>query len=99
MVGHHEDSFPVEKLDVNTTGELVASISHDNRWGTVGNGLECRKISCKNETWSKSSALKYAVVISWCAPCTPGYKRAAIAMPSLSPPLFQYIGGVEEFRQ
>ena len=36
VVGHHEDSFPVEKLDVNTTGELVASISHDNRWGTVG---------------------------------------------------------------
>jgi len=31
VVGHHEDSFPVEKLDVNTTGELVASISHDNR--------------------------------------------------------------------
>ena len=31
VVGHHEDSFPVEKMDVNTTGELVASISHDNR--------------------------------------------------------------------
>jgi len=31
VVGHHEDSFPVEKLDVNTTGELVGSISHDNR--------------------------------------------------------------------
>lgn len=31
VVGHHEDNFPVEKLDVNTTGELVGSISHDNR--------------------------------------------------------------------
>ena len=31
VVGHHEDSFPVEKLDVNNSGELVASISHDNR--------------------------------------------------------------------
>lgn len=31
VVGHHEDNFPIEKLDVNTTGELVGSISHDNR--------------------------------------------------------------------
>jgi WD40 repeat protein len=31
VVGHHEGSFPVEQLDVNTTGELVASVSHDNR--------------------------------------------------------------------
>jgi len=31
VIGHHEDEFPVEKLDVNTTGELVASISHDQR--------------------------------------------------------------------
>ncbi len=28
-VGHHEGRFPVEKLDVSSTGELVASISHD----------------------------------------------------------------------
>jgi len=31
VVGHHEDEFPIERLDVNTTGEIVASISHDNR--------------------------------------------------------------------
>jgi len=31
VVGHHEDAFPVERLDVNSTGELVASTSHDNR--------------------------------------------------------------------
>jgi len=31
VVGHHEDEFPVEKMDVNTTGEVVASASHDNR--------------------------------------------------------------------
>ena len=34
VVGHHEDAFPVERLDVNSTGELVASTSHDNRSGT-----------------------------------------------------------------
>jgi len=31
VVGHHEDEFPIEKLDVNTNGEIVASLSHDNR--------------------------------------------------------------------
>lgn len=31
VVGHHDQEFPVEKLDVNTSGELIASISHDNR--------------------------------------------------------------------
>jgi len=31
VVGHHEDEFPIERLDVNTTGEMVASTSHDNR--------------------------------------------------------------------
>eukprot|EP00092_Neocalanus_flemingeri_P023196 GFUD01025153.1.p1 GENE.GFUD01025153.1~~GFUD01025153.1.p1 ORF type:complete len:471 (-),score=144.87 GFUD01025153.1:1127-2539(-) len=31
VVGHHEDEFPIERLDVNTSGEIVASISHDNR--------------------------------------------------------------------
>jgi len=31
VIGHHEDEFPIERLDVNTTGEIVASISHDNR--------------------------------------------------------------------
>jgi len=31
VVGHHEDQFPIEKLDVNTSGEYIASISHDNR--------------------------------------------------------------------
>ena len=35
VVGHHEDEFPIERLDVNTTGEIVASISHDNRWVTL----------------------------------------------------------------
>jgi len=31
VVGHHEQEFPVERLDVNTSGEIIASISHDNR--------------------------------------------------------------------
>jgi len=31
VVGQHEDDLPVEILDVNTSGELVASGSHDNR--------------------------------------------------------------------
>jgi len=31
VVGHHEDNFPIEKLDVNSSGEFIASISHDNR--------------------------------------------------------------------
>jgi len=31
VVGSHDDQFPIERLDVNTTGELVASVSHDNR--------------------------------------------------------------------
>lgn len=34
VIGHHEDEFPIERLDVNTTGEVVASISHDNRFDT-----------------------------------------------------------------
>ena len=35
MIGHHEDEFPIERLDVNTSGEIVASISHDNRCGDI----------------------------------------------------------------
>jgi len=31
VVGQHESDLPVEILDVNTTGEVVASASHDNR--------------------------------------------------------------------
>lgn len=31
VVGQHEGEFPVERMDVNTTGEMVASVSHDNR--------------------------------------------------------------------
>jgi len=31
VVGHHEDQFPIEKLDVNSSGEYIASLSHDNR--------------------------------------------------------------------
>ena len=30
-VGHHEDHFPVEKLDVSAEGDIVASISHDQK--------------------------------------------------------------------
>jgi len=30
-VGHHEDHFPVEKVDVSAEGDLIASISHDQR--------------------------------------------------------------------
>ena len=37
MIGQHEDEFPIERLDVNTTGEIVASISHDNRFDTLAN--------------------------------------------------------------
>ena len=35
VVGHHEQEFPVERLDVNTSGEIIASISHDNRLETT----------------------------------------------------------------
>ena len=35
VIGLHEDEFPIERLDVNTSGEIVASISHDNRWVTL----------------------------------------------------------------
>ena len=35
MIGHHEDEFPIERLDVNNNGEIVASISHDNRFETI----------------------------------------------------------------
>merc|ERR1739838_473327 len=31
VVGQHEQEFPVERLDVNTSGEIIASTSHDNR--------------------------------------------------------------------
>ena len=30
-VGHHRGGFGVERLDVNGTGETVASVSHDHR--------------------------------------------------------------------
>ena len=35
VIGHHEDEFPIERLDVNNNGEIVASISHDNRFETI----------------------------------------------------------------
>ena len=35
VIGHHEDEFPVEKIDVNTSGEIIASVSHDNRYVLV----------------------------------------------------------------
>jgi len=31
MVGHHDGDMPVEKMDVNGEGDLIASIGHDNR--------------------------------------------------------------------
>ena len=37
VIGHHEDEFPIERLDVNNNGEIVASISHDNRFDTLAN--------------------------------------------------------------
>ncbi|XP_059080515.1 WD repeat-containing protein 55 homolog [Tigriopus californicus] len=30
-VGHHEGNFPIERLDVSSTGEFVASVSHDQK--------------------------------------------------------------------
>ena len=30
-VGHHEDHFPIEKVDVSAEGDMVASISHDQK--------------------------------------------------------------------
>ena len=30
-VGHHEGELPIEKMDVSGFGEVIASISHDNR--------------------------------------------------------------------
>ena len=35
VTGHHEDEFLIERLDVNNNGEIVASISHDNRFETI----------------------------------------------------------------
>ena len=35
MTGHHKDEFLIERLDVNNNGEIVASISHDNRFETI----------------------------------------------------------------
>ena len=32
VVGHHDQELPVERMDVSSSGEVVASISHDNRW-------------------------------------------------------------------
>ena len=31
MVGHHEGELPIEKMDVSGSGEVIASISQDNR--------------------------------------------------------------------
>ena len=31
VVGHHEGELPIEKMDVSGSGEMIASISHDNR--------------------------------------------------------------------
>ena len=31
VVGHHEGELPIEKMDVSSSGEVIASISHDNR--------------------------------------------------------------------
>jgi len=31
VIGHHEDEFPIVRLQVNTTGKMVASIGQDNR--------------------------------------------------------------------
>ena len=31
VVGHHEGGLPLEKMDVSGAGEVIASISHDNR--------------------------------------------------------------------
>jgi len=31
VVGHHEQELPIEKMDVSSSGEIIASISHDNR--------------------------------------------------------------------
>ena len=31
VVGHHEGELPIEKMDVSGSGEVIASISHDNR--------------------------------------------------------------------
>jgi WD40 repeat protein len=30
-VGHHEGRFPIERLDISASGEIIASISHDQR--------------------------------------------------------------------
>eukprot|EP00096_Caligus_rogercresseyi_P010343 TRINITY_DN3732_c0_g1_i1.p1 TRINITY_DN3732_c0_g1~~TRINITY_DN3732_c0_g1_i1.p1 ORF type:complete len:475 (-),score=51.58 TRINITY_DN3732_c0_g1_i1:183-1490(-) len=31
VIGHHDSSFPIEKMDVSSTGELISSISHDQK--------------------------------------------------------------------
>ena len=31
VVGHHDQELPVERMDVSNSGEIIASISHDNR--------------------------------------------------------------------
>ena len=30
-IGHHTDNLPIEKLDISADGEIVASISHDQK--------------------------------------------------------------------
>merc|ERR1712240_382353 len=31
VVGQHEQELPIERMDVSSSGEFIASISHDNR--------------------------------------------------------------------
>lgn len=31
IVGHHDQEFPIEKLDVSRKGDLIASTSHDQK--------------------------------------------------------------------
>ena len=32
VVGQHEQELPIERMDVSSSGEFIASISHDNRY-------------------------------------------------------------------
>ena len=31
VVGHHEKEMPIERMDVSSSGEIIASTSHDNK--------------------------------------------------------------------
>jgi hypothetical protein len=59
-VGHHEGRFPIERLDISASGEIIASISHDQRikfWS-----IKYLEVRTDESFWS---ALKIKLQFSW----------------------------------